>query len=373
MVHLQDKICRRGDEEGRVPHPAAQASVRYTPRHSPGSFVRRDAFILAAGFGTRLRPLTNERPKPLVPLCGVPMISYAFHQCAHYGLHRVVVNAHWMADQVLRWSGSHEGCDVEVVAEHPEILGTGGGLRNVMERLGDRVAVLNADVIHDVDLRALVEATPEGGACLALRQHEVDAQRYGVVATDSRGQIVDLAGVAHVPGEEAVDRSTHFSGIHALDRRVLERVPEGFACIVRTAYSELVSEGLLYGLKRPLHWLDAGDPAAYLEANLDVLRGDVPTTLDPMKRAAASRNATGDQGTHPARLRDATIDGDVWIGEDVDLARGARLDQVVLGHGAKVPAGASLRRVIVWDGAEVPDRPLHNAIVTRDTVVELSS
>ena len=333
--------------------------------------MRRDAFILAAGFGTRLRPLTTERPKPLVPLCGVPMLSYALHQCAHHGLRRVVINAHWLSEQVAHWAGEREGCDVEVVIERPDILGTGGGLRNVMQRLGDRVAVLNADVIHNVNLRALIEGTPRGGACLALRQHTEDAQRYGVVATDAEGCVVDLAGVAQTTGVGEIDRSTHFTGIHALDRQVLERVPEGFACIVRSAYSELVAERKLCGLNKPVHWIDAGDPAAYLEANLDVLRGDVPTTLDPMVRATASRNAKGEHGSHPTRLRDAEVLGDVWIGEDVALGAGARLEGVILGRGAKVPANADLRRVVVWDGAEVPDRPLRDAIVTHETVVEL--
>ena len=92
-----------------------------------------DAFILAAGFGTRLRPLTDELPKPLVPVCGVPMLAYALAQCAHFGIKSVVVNAHWKAEQLVSWSGLREGCQVSISEELPEILGTGGGLHRVRE------------------------------------------------------------------------------------------------------------------------------------------------------------------------------------------------------------------------------------------------
>ena len=91
-----------------------------------------------------------------------------------------------------------------------------------------------------------------------------------------------------------------------------------------------------------------------------------------MTRAVAGRNVHGDHGAHPSRLHDADIVGDVWIGKDVNLGKGAKLDRVILGDGAKVPANATLERVVVWDGAEVPDRPLRDAIVTNETIVELS-
>ena len=102
-----------------------------------------------------------------------------------------------------------------------------------------------------------------------------------------------------------------------------------------------------------------------------VLRGDVPTTLQPMLRAEASQNANGAFGAQPSRLKEVTLRGDVWIGKDASIGPRSCLDQVILGEGARVPPGARLTRVVVWDGAEVPDRPLSDAIVTRDTVVEV--
>ena len=122
------------------------------------------AFVLAAGLGTRMRPLTEHRPKPLVPVCGVPLLAYSLALCARHGLRDVVVNAHWLHEQVERWAGEREGVKVTVSTELPDVLGTGGGLKAVERDLAPVFVVLNADVLHEVDLTALRSAVRPGGA-----------------------------------------------------------------------------------------------------------------------------------------------------------------------------------------------------------------
>lgn len=311
--------------------------------------MNRDAFVLAAGFGTRLQPLTHHRPKALVPVCGVPMLAYALAACGRAGLRRVLVNAHHLPEQLLPWRGEHEGVEVDVVVEAPEILGTGGGLKAVVDRLAPRVVVVNADVLTDVDLGALREAVPPGGAALALRPHPEDAERYGIVATDATQVVVRLREIASASpvGEIALD--THFTGNHALDRDALALVPDGFSCIVRTAYKALVPRRKVIGLRHEGLWLDVGDPAAYLLANLTVLTTDHPLPLDPFARAACARGPRGQVGTPPA----ATIAGCVWIGRDARVD-GSSLRDTVIGERATVPAGTTLTRCVVWDGVTVP-------------------
>ena len=311
-----------------------------------------EAFILAAGFGTRLRPLTAGLPKPLVPVCGVPMLAYALAGCAAAGLRRVIVNGHWCSEALKPWEGSHEGVEVELSIERPEILGTGGGLVQVRDRLADRFVVINGDVLTDVDLKSLRDAVPPGGAALALRPHP-DAQRYGVLATDETGTIVELVGLASASPQGPVTRNSHFTGIHALDRDVLDHVGDGFACIVRTAYRHLVPARLLRGFSHEGLWLDVGDPLAYLEANLAALQGGLPLSLDPMKRAAWS---------HHAPRGDAEINGPVWVGEAAQVGH-ARLDRVVIGPGASIPDDCTLEEVVVWEGCQVPPGPLKQAVV----------
>lgn len=330
------------------------------------------AFILAAGLGTRLRPLTHHRPKPLVPVCGVPLLSYALALCARHGLTEVVVNAHWLAEQVEAWAGHRDGCTVSVSVEAPDILGTGGGLRKVAGQLGQRFAVLNGDVLHDVDLTALLAAIPEGGGALALRPDAQEAPRYGVVAADEADTVVELVHLARAEARGAVRRDTHFTGIHALDRAALDRVPDGFACVVRTAYAELVPERRVAGLRYAGPWLDAGDPAAYLDANLAVLYGRVRLALDPLERAGWTRTASGAERGDRALVSGVDVRGAAWVGPGARIGAGAVLEDVVVGARAEVPAGVRLRRAVVWDGARILEGALTDAIVHDGGVHEIT-
>jgi NDP-sugar pyrophosphorylase family protein len=320
------------------------------------------AFVLAAGLGTRMRPLTEHRPKPLVPVCGVPLLAYSLALCARHGLTDVVVNAHWLAEQIEAWGGEREGVRVSVSTELPRVLGTGGGLKRVAGDLAERFVVLNADVLHDVDLTALLAAVHEGGGAMALRPDPEHAPRYGVVAADASHTVVRLVQLASAEPEGAVDETTHFTGIHALDRAALQRVPEGFACIVRTAYQSLVPERRIGAIRYTGPWLDAGDPPAYLEANLSVLRGEVRPSLDPFARAGYARRADGSEVGDPALVRGVEVEGPVWVGSGARVGHGARLSHAVVGAGASVAPDTTLRESVVWDGA-VAGGSLERAIV----------
>lgn len=303
-----------------------------------------DAFLLAAGHGTRLRPLTDRRPKPLVPVCGVPMLDYALALCHRHGLRRVLVNAHHLAPQIQAWADGRAGVSVSV--ESPQILGTGGGLRAVADRLAPRVAVVNGDTLCDVDLAGLIAAVPPGGAALALRPHRAEAvERYGVVVTDSEGVIVDLKGMARAEPVGSLRTDSHFTGIHALDRRVLDRLSPGVSCIVRQGYLGLVPDRRIHAVHHAGTWLDVGDPAAYLDANLAVLDGRVALPLDPWERAAWSG-----EGTVPGG---GAASGRCWLGAGA-LVEGS-VSRCAIGAGARVPVHAHLSDCVVWEGVVVPE------------------
>ena len=305
-----------------------------------------DAFILAAGFGTRLRPLTHHRPKPLVPVCGVPLIRYTLAHAHHHGLRNVVLNAHHLHEQVAAWAGIHEGVHVSVVTELPDILGTGGGLQAVAGDMAPSFVVLNGDILHDVDLGALLEAMPEGGACMALRPDE--QKRYGAVLADESQRVVRLVDLAQAEASGAVRDGTHFTGIHAMSRRSLESLDPGFSCIVRTVYSELVPQRQVAAHAHDGLWLDVGDPAAYLAANRAVLHGDIDHVFDPFRAAAYARSERGEVG----RGTGAHIDGAAWIGPGAAVG-GATIRESIVGADAVVAEGAELSGCVVWDGVYV--------------------
>ncbi len=210
------------------------------------------AFLLAAGLGTRLRPLTLSTPKPLLPVGGRPLLDLVLDHVRAHGHDEVVVNAHWLAPQIVAWAEGRPG--VRVVVETPAILGTGGGLRNAREWLAERFVVVNGDILADVDLTALWnEPAP---AVMALRPQ--DTPVHTGIALDPTGVVRGIAGVV---GE--ADRRLHFTGVHVLDRDVLDLVPPGEACIIRTAYRALVPQGRVRGRVHPGRWTDIGTPEEY--------------------------------------------------------------------------------------------------------------
>ena len=326
------------------------------------------AFLLAAGFGTRLRPLTERVPKPLVPVCGVAMLDYVVGHCAHFGLKQVVVNAHYLPERVRAWAETQtSGVSVTVSVELPDILGTGGGLKHVSDILDTQIVVLNGDVLCDVDLSALMSSLPSGGAVMVLRPNLEDArEKYGIVATDVEHRVIDLKKMAVTEPVGETRWDSHFTGIHALDRSVLSRVPEGFGCIVRTAYLELVPERRLAAIWHDGIWLDVGDPMAYLETNLAVLRGEVSLHLDPMVRASWWTR-TGDQHS----TLSFKSQGAVWLGEDVDIAGENVFCDSVIGDRAKIPRAVELNQCIVWADAVVPEGKWSRCIFYDNEVLEI--
>ncbi len=313
-----------------------------------------DAFLLAAGFGTRLRPLTLDRPKPLVPLCGLPLLDQAVARLQDQGFERAVVNAHHLPEAIEAWA-ERQDFDLVVSLESPRILGTGGGLRHAREHLADRFVVVNGDVLSDVDLRALIEAVPggPGAAAMALRR---GGPQYGIVAADATDTVVDLVGLAVAEPVGAVDRTTHFTGIHALDQGALERVPEGEACVVRTAYGDLVPRRRVRALRHAGTWVDLGNPQLYLAANRAALAGELPLVLDPMPRAAFARRGDRTWGSRDAveASTSARIEGPCWIGPSVVLEADVVVGPgAILGAGAVVRRGARVRDSVVWDSAVV--------------------
>lgn len=214
--------------------------------------MRATAFILAAGLGTRLRPLTWTTPKPLLPVRGRPMLDHVLDHVRAHGHDEVVVNAFWLPDQVVAWAEGKPG--VRVVVEAPVVLGTGGGLRNARDLLADRFVVVNGDILSDVDLTALVaEPAP---AVMALRR-QATPEKTGV-SVDADGVVRGIAGVVG-----AGDPGVHFTGVHALDRDVLELVPPGEQCIVRTVYKALIPQGRVRGVMHAGTWTDIGTLEEY--------------------------------------------------------------------------------------------------------------
>ena len=230
------------------------------------------AMVLAAGKGTRLRPLTDTVPKPLVEVAGRPMVAYPLEVLRQAGIEEVVINLHHLGDQIRAAVGDGGAFGVEVhYSEEPEILGTGGAIRNLAGWLGGGTfVVINADIVHDVDLAALValHRARNSLATLALRP-DPESARYGEIAIDPDGRIRSFLGVPPVAAE--LDRLM-FTGVQVVEPSILGRIPwPGASSSTQHLYLPLVREGApLFGLRYEGYWADAGTPAS-----LEALRHDL--------------------------------------------------------------------------------------------------
>src|SRR5437868_484243 len=239
------------------------------------------AMVLCAGFGTRLRPLTDKIPKPLVPLCGLPLLRYNFALLKNAGVEEIVVNTHHLGrvmEQGARELARELGIALHVSHEEKQILGTGGGVRRAEKLLGSGTFyLLNGDMIFDVDLEAALAAHRKAGAIatMVLAPYPRGAT-YAAVEVDGADNIRRIAGRG-----AAVDptlRKMHFTGVHVLEPEVISRLPaEGESDINRTAYVRLIHEGAkVYGFAQNGYWGDLGAARSLLRAHLDMLEARVP-------------------------------------------------------------------------------------------------
>ena len=298
------------------------------------------AMLLCAGLGTRLRPLTARVPKPAVPLCGVPLVSWTLGLLAGAGVSRAVVNVHHLPDAMAAAAeaGARAAGLPLAVSREPVIAGTGGALREARRHLAGAEAILlvNGDVLFDVDLGAALAAHRASGALATMLLLPMPAGApYASVDVDAGGAVRRIAG-RFGPGGEGLS-PWHFSGVHVLSPALLDHVPaEPFECDVnRHVYPPLMASGAVRGLAVEGYWNDLGTPARYLEASRDVLLGRVP-----MARFARAAPLAGSVEVAPG----------VRAGAGASIDPGARLAApAYVGARCTVPAGAEVEDAVLWE------------------------
>ena len=300
--------------------------------------MSRSVFLLAAGFGSRLRPLTNHRPKPLLPILGRPMLDYAVHNLQQIGHSpdAMMVNAHHLWKQVAAWA---EIRGIAVQVELPDILGTGGGLRAAFDQLSERFLIWNGDILADIDCLKALAQCPEDGAAMVVR-HENNLGKTTELCIDDQhvARIGGLCATNDAPALSDTNSGFHFTGIHAMSKAAVELIPpQQFACVVSTAYTTLVPQRKVNAVKHDGVWIDTGNPLLYWQANMAALRGDfaLSETLDCWHGTVLSEGN--------------------WISETAKLGCAlTNISESIVGAGAKLAADAHLHQCVVWDGANVP-------------------
>lgn len=317
--------------------------------------------VLAAGYGTRFRPVTYETPKPMVPVCNRPLISYAVDSLLEAGVDEVVVNLHHRPEQIESFLRSSYGRSCHLVFSfEPEILGTGGGVRKARPFLdGDEAFFLvNGDTIQRPALRKLLEVLTETRsiAALLLRQAPAD-DRFTPVMFDGRL----VTGLGKGSGEALM-----FAGAHALSRRVFDFIPDrDVSALTEDVYLPLIETGdeTIAGAVYDDVWFDIGTPRRYLNASLEMLRliqaASLP--LPPESVLESDRRLLAG--------RDSRLEGDLQggvVGWQCRVREGARIRDSVLWNQVEIGAGAVVRNAVLAHGVVVPEGGrVENALVCR--------
>jgi mannose-1-phosphate guanylyltransferase len=319
------------------------------------------AMVMAAGLGTRLRPLTYEVPKPMVPVGNRPVLELILRLLARQGFTDAVCNLHWFPETIRDRFGDGSSLGVELTYSYEEeLLGTAGGVRNVREFFGSEPFVVMAgDALTDVDLRALANAHDSHGGLATLAVKRVtDTREYGVIVTGSDGRIQGFQEKPD-PAEALSDLANCM--IYALSPEVFDYFPDkqvvDFALDVFPALLE--HDVPFYVHETDAYWNDVGSPPEYLQGNLDVALGHVGVEHGgELVEAQADADSPGEnplaveRGGLPA---DCEVDGRVLVGAGVRVGSGVRIDgPAVIGDAAVVGDGARIKGSLLLPGAEVP-------------------
>lgn len=319
--------------------------------------MRVRALVLAAGFGTRLRPLSAVLPKPLLPVLGQPLLAHSLERLVALRVEAAAINLHHLGDQVEAAVGPEfQGLPLRYSHEerlHAEPLGTAGALVPLLDFLRDAdfALVINGDSLCRWPLRALLRRHRKAGAdATLLLARRADPQRFGGGVGVGRDDfLVDFRPPAG--GEERSVERLVFAGAHVLSPRVLERVGalRGPADLVRDVYEPMLRGGARFAaLRSTTPWHDLGTPARYLGALVEWARPRWLRRL-PARFARSSYRARSATIGPRVQLRAAAIEDGAAIGA------GSRLEETLVFPGARVGQRCDLRRTIVGPGVTLPD------------------
>ncbi len=318
------------------------------------------AVILVGGEGTRLRPLTLETPKPIVPVVDRPFLRHQLDLLDTVGVRDVVFSVAYRPERIQAVFGDGSGAGRRIayaVEETP--LGTGGAVKNAEPHLDDTTLVFNGDVLTDVDLPAVVAAHRAASASATIVLTPVpNPSAYGLVETDATGRVLRFI---EKPKPDEITTDLINAGIYVLDTRTLSLIPGGAShSIERGFFPALLARGdTVLGYVHRGYWIDIGTPERYLQVHRDI--------LERRFRVGLAGEASGDGRLDPsARVEPgATLAGAFFVGPGCRVAAGAQIGHcAVLTREVVVREGARVSASVLWQGVEIgPDSSVDGALL----------
>jgi mannose-1-phosphate guanylyltransferase len=321
------------------------------------------AMVLAAGLGTRLRPLTFELPKPMVPVLDRPVMAHIVDLLDRHGYEQVIANLHYFPETIRDYFG-----DRLIYREEPELLGTAGGVRNCADFLDDGTfLIISGDALTDIDLGAFVARHKAAGGIgtLAVKRVE-DTREFGVVLHDADGRITGFQEKPD-PAEALSDLGN--CGMYLFEPEIFDYFPRRpFVDWANDVFPALLEHDVPFHIHAiDEYWNDVGSLEELKQGTFDALRGELRVEL------RGEEVAEGVRICEDTELTDATlIEPPVWIGRDVRIGAGVRLQgPLAIGDGAVIGENAALKDSVVLPGSEVaPDAILIGAIAGHRGIVD---
>jgi mannose-1-phosphate guanylyltransferase len=319
------------------------------------------AIVLVGGEGTRLRPLTETIPKPLVPLVDRAFLHHVLDHLAANGVHEVILSSAYLESTFHAFLQERHGDPSVTWITEPAPLGTGGAVANAARQAGleGSFLVLNGDILTDLDITALVGSHRDRGAEATITLTEVaDARPFGLVMLADDSRVLEFR-------EKPAERLPGYvnAGTYVLEASALRGVPfDRPVSIEREVFPPLIASGApVYGFVTEAYWIDLGTPEKYLRATFDALGGKVrgmsypaPFVAPDAQVSASARLGRSVVVCSRARVEDgATVEDSVLLPGAV-VEAGAEVDGCIVGPAARIGRGAWVRGAVLAEGAEVP-------------------
>jgi NDP-sugar pyrophosphorylase family protein len=304
------------------------------------------ALIMAAGYGTRLEPLTLAVPKPMVPIVNLPTMQHNLELLKRHGYREIVANIHYHPEQIENYFGDGHSFGVNLSYSYEEkLLGTAGGVRRMaveIAEIDDTFLVLSSDALTDINLKRILSYHKKKNALMTIALAEVsDVSQFGIVLQDEEGRIT---GFQEKPAREEAKSNLANAGIYVIEPEVLKMIPEGFYDFGKQLFPKLAEEkAALYGYPMVEYWNDVGGLEKYIQSSYDAMKGAVQIRI-PGKRVSRSTWI----GVRERINRSARFEGSVIVGDRCAIGADVYIKDSVIGDKCVIEDGAIITGSVLW-------------------------
>lgn len=310
------------------------------------------ALILAGGIGSRLRPLTNNLPKPMIPIFDRPFLHWMLKDLAETGITDAILAVNYLPDSIMSYFDQNDvGLNLTSILEDKP-LGTAGAVRNATSLLqDDKFLICNGDIFTHIDLDALIQFHESRNAAITIVGTSVEnPSAYGVLETDSLDRIERFV---EKPSIEEIRSSWINAGTYLMNREVLEQIPPGsFQMFETDIFPKLLDMGYpLYCYKSERYWLDIGVPANYVKLHADVLQGTVNLPLEGMTYRDGVWQAPDCEIAEGVVLQPP-----IYLGSGVSIGYNSKVEgPVVIGAGSTIGSNTVIKSSLIWTQSVISD------------------